>query len=293
MIKPLFKWAGGKKKMIRKYEDEVFKPKDIRCETFVDMFAGAGLMSMWAYENRERLGLKRIIFNDLNDELMHMFRMMREDVGEFIHSCQQREKEYFLAGEEVAKRKEVYLSWRTEYADTPVEGMAKATLLFCMLKTNFNGIWQSRARDGVYYTPFGNGKEVNNFIDPVHIRQFAEMLEFSILTCTSFEETDQPVREFGFEEAFFYADPPYLASFTKYKKKAGELNFGPIETEQLVEFLHEQAGRGASFALSNKQHEFFDKFDEDTITVFRNIKYTASAKDTERATSDEILWTNL
>lgn len=289
MTKPLFKWAGGKRKMLQKYEDEVFTPRGIKCETFVDMFAGAGTMSMWAYENKERLGLKRIVFNDLNDELMRMYAEMQRDVKHFIWACQEREKEYFSVGPEVEKRKEVYLRWRTEYADTPVEGLVQASLLFCMLKTNFNGIWQSRARDGIYYTPFGNGKEKKSFIDPEHIEQFAEMLNIATLTCRSFEHTNE--HEWDPDTAFYYADPPYLASFTKYKKKAGELNFGPNETKQLVEFLHGQAERGSTFALSNKYHELFDGFKG--ITTFKNIKYTASAKDTERATSDEILWTNL
>lgn len=289
MIKPLFKWAGGKRKMLARYEATVMNPEALRCEVFVDMFAGAGIMSLWAYQNRETLGLKKIIFNDLNDELIHMFRCMKEDVELFIYGCEKLQEDYFKAGEEKEDRKRVYLSWRDEYADSGVSGMSKACLLFCMLKTNFNGIWQSRAVDGTYYTPFGTGKEVKHFIDPDQIREFKEMLGMAEITCLSFEETDKNID--NPETAFFYADPPYLASFTKYKKKAGEFSFGLTETENLVGFLHGQAEKGSKFALSNKDHEFFKGFTG--ITHFYNIKYTASAKDTEAATSTEILWSNL
>lgn len=285
---PLFKWAGGKRKMLGKYEKEVFVPSKLKCDVFIDMFAGAGTMSLWAYLNRESLGLKRIILNDINDELIHMYSVMREDVEGFIGTCQELEKEYIKSeGKQI--RKEIYLRWRDEYADKNPDPLMKASLLFCMLKTNFNGIWQSRARDGVYYTPFGNGGEKGNFIEPKEIYVFKAMLDMAEITCKSFEDVDCLPEEY--ENAFFYADPPYLSSFTKYKKKEGEIKFGEPETRKLMDYLDARGVSGAKFALSNKQHEIFNG--REGIVVFRNIKYTASSRDTARATSDEILWTNL
>lgn len=287
-MNPLFKWAGGKKKMLAKYEKDVFEPSELRCEVFVDMFAGAGTMSLWAYLNRERLGLKRIILNDINDELIHMYRVMKEDVSGFIGTCMELETVYFK-GKEKQYRKDVYLCWRDEYADGEPDPLRKASLLFCMLKTNFNGIWQSRARDGIYYTPFGNGNEKDQIIYPEEIHTFKAMLDMAEITCKSFEDVDCLPEEY--ENAFFYADPPYLSSFTKYKKKKGETNFGEEETGKLIGILHDKGMAGAKFALSNKQHDIFNG--REGIVIFRDIKYTASSRDTERAVSDEILWTNL
>lgn len=289
-ITPLFKWAGGKRKMLPRYEG-VFNTKLKPFETFVDMFAGAGIMSLWAYRNKDQYGIKSIIINDINSELIDMYCSIKENFYKFIEVCLVLQEEYFACGEDVSKRKVCYLQWRDLYANNQLEGVVKHATLFCMLKTNFNGIWQSRAADGVYYTPFGNGKEKHNFIDIEALTEFKNMLDMSEIYCGSFEEV---AIDFDLSKSFFYADPPYLSSFTKYKHKAGEPNFGPEETGKLVEYLCEKSSRGAIIALSNKQHEFFDgKCEGFSVELFKNIKYTASRKDTEGATSNEILIHNL
>ena len=44
-MKPLFMWAGGKKKLLKKYEPHL--PQDF--DTYVEPFLGGGAMFIWAY----------------------------------------------------------------------------------------------------------------------------------------------------------------------------------------------------------------------------------------------------
>ena len=82
MMKPLFKWTGGKNKMFGHYAP-YFYPKD-DFETFVDAFCGAGAASIWIASRYPNV---KFILNDFNNEMMSLYRQLSEDGDEFIRKA--------------------------------------------------------------------------------------------------------------------------------------------------------------------------------------------------------------
>ena len=60
-MKPLFKWTGGKGRLLSKYEDVNFFPDSSEFDTFVDLFCGSGAAFLWV---AERYPDKKLIIND-------------------------------------------------------------------------------------------------------------------------------------------------------------------------------------------------------------------------------------
>lgn len=80
MIKPLFMWAGGKTKLIKKYEP-IFE--NIDYSTYVEPFFGGGAVFCWKHADADNL-----IINDLNSELMGICRAISDDHESFIKYIQ-------------------------------------------------------------------------------------------------------------------------------------------------------------------------------------------------------------
>ena len=49
-MKPLFMWAGGKTKLIKKYKEKGVLPNHF--DSYIEPFLGGGAMFIWAYEKR-------------------------------------------------------------------------------------------------------------------------------------------------------------------------------------------------------------------------------------------------
>ena len=47
MTKPLYKWTGGKGRLLKKYTNLGFFPDPSEFDTFVDLFFGAGAVTCW------------------------------------------------------------------------------------------------------------------------------------------------------------------------------------------------------------------------------------------------------
>ena len=69
-MKPLFKWTGGKGRLLSKYTDANFFPDASQFDVFVDLFCGSGATFLWV---AERYPDKKLIINDLNTELITMY----------------------------------------------------------------------------------------------------------------------------------------------------------------------------------------------------------------------------
>ena len=77
-MKPLFMWAGGKTRLIKKYKKRGVLPRTI--EHYVEPFMGAGAMFVWAY-NRNRDAT--FVLNDYNKYIMSIYKTIRDDCSNF------------------------------------------------------------------------------------------------------------------------------------------------------------------------------------------------------------------
>ena len=149
MTKPLFKWTGGKGRLFDKYEKLGFFPHPDEFDTFVDLFFGAGAVTCWVHDLYPD---KPIIINDLNSELVFMYRQIRDNWSQFLEEYTRTFNRFLDTP--IDKRKALYNAYKKDYCwqyDCLTDVELAATLLV-LLKTNFNGIWQSYIMYGRRYS---------------------------------------------------------------------------------------------------------------------------------------------
>jgi site-specific DNA-adenine methylase len=286
MVNAIFKFAGGKGKMLGLYEPFFRGLKSPG--VFIDYFGGTGIVSIWF---AKMYPYAHVILNEKSEEIYNLWVTIRDEYTDFMTHLkdldakyslirQQYKPEYIigvtkggnkkktLVGPVYENRKEMYLSLRDRYANKQIESKAeKYATLYFMLRTNNNGWWQSRACDGIYYTPFGNGNEVGSIIKLDALNEFHHMSQrFSLVNN---DYIDLIVSE---SNSVHYFDPPYINSSTKF---SGE--FTARETKSLCDRIARLAAQGATVFFSNKTHNMF----EERLTQLRfetfNVRYTASA----------------
>ena len=260
MAKPLYKWTGGKGRLLQKYTDLGFFPEISQFDTFVDLFFGGGAVTCWV---AERYPEKKIIINDLNTEMMSLMSQMRDNWQEF-RDHYLRVVEVFLNTPE-NKRKALYNCYKKRYAWN-YEWLSEAEIaanLLVMMKTNFNGIWQGYIMyGGRYSTPPGHINYKPSLFDIEKVEQFRDVLLRATLYNRSFEEVPIP------EHSWVFADPPYRDTRKMYSDQ-----FDDNLQSQLAAFLQSQ---DCLYAESNKEigDGFWEAHFPDAQIHFLDHKYT-------------------
>ena len=202
MTKPLFKWTGGKGRLLQKYTDFNFFPDPSEFDTFVDLFFGAGAVSCWV---ADKYPDKNLIINDLNTEMVNVYQQIRDNWDQFRDSYLRVVSD--MLDTSLDKRKEKWLEMKHkycwEYKDMSMVDQA-ACLLF-MLKTNFNGIWVSHYKKWNlrFGTPPGHMYFKESAFDISVVERFRDMLLRATVYNLPFDCVPIPDR------AWVYADPPY------------------------------------------------------------------------------------
>ena len=278
MIKPPFKWAGGKTKMLKAYEP-LIQDALRTSEVFIDAFFGAGAMSLYVYDLYPHIDIVAI---EHNAEMTAVYKAMG-NIDAFIEELDKIAKPYEAASFE--ERYDYYYAQRERYAFGDNSDIVSAALLFFMLRTCFNGIWVTRVFLGNKFgTPVGGRKE-RKVYDETQLREFADFLKNITFITGDFEEARKHVKG----ESFIYCDPPYRDSFTPYGG-----GFDDSEQTRLVLFMDEMADNAHNVAMSNKLgHDDF--WDNSAIRNWNrhlfNVKYTAT-RSAEAKKAVEVLFTN-
>ena len=260
MVKPLFKWTGGKGRLLQKYTDLGFFPDPSQFDTFVDLFFGAGAVTCWVADMYPD---KNLIINDLNTEMMTIMFQMRNNWTEF--------RDHYLRITEVFlntpqdRRKALYNCYKKRYA-WKYQWLSEAELaanLLVMMKTNFNGIWQSYIMYGRRYsTPPGHINYKPSIFDVNKLEEFRDvLLRATVLNC-SFEDVIIP------ERSWVFADPPYRDTKKMYSDQ-----FTDELQSQLAAHLQSQ---DCLYAESNKEigDGFWTSHFTDAQIHFLDHKYT-------------------
>ena len=260
MAKPLFKWTGGKGRLLRKYTDLNFFPEADQFDTFVDLFFGGGAVTMWV---AEKYPDKKLIINDLNSEMMNMLLQIRNNWSEF--------RDHYLRVSEVFintpqdRRKALYNCYKKRYAWN-YKWLSEAEIaanLLVMLKTNFNGIWQGyKMYGGRYSTPPGHVNYKYSLFDIEKVEQFRDVLLRATVYNRSFEDVPIP------PNSWVFADPPYRDTKKMYSDQ-----FTDELQSRLAAHLQSQ---NCLYAESNKEigDGFWTSHFTDAQIHFLDHKYT-------------------
>ncbi len=220
--KPVVKWAGGKRQLLEQfntlYPDAL---NNNQIDKYVEPFVGGGAVF---FELLNRFEFKEIILNDINEELILTYRIIKEEVDDLIELLREYEEEYIHLSLE--KRKDYYYKKRTlfntekkeiDYDNIDQNTVKHASNFIFLNRTCFNGLYRQNKK-GEFNVPIGRYKKPT-ICDKEGLETASQSFENCILISSDFEKTEQYIDK----RTFVYMDPPYrplpgTPRFTKYSK---------------------------------------------------------------------------
>lgn len=290
--RPFIKWVGGKTQLL----DEVRKslPCDFASRKhvkYVEPFVGGGAVMFWILQ--EYPNIERAVINDINQELICTYRVIKENVEELIAVLAHIQDEYIPLGAE--ERKAYFLEKRARFNTKKTTPVETAALFIFLNRTCFNGLYRVNSK-GEFNVP--HGKYVNPRIcDAENLRSCSKVLQKVEILCGDFAETGR----YAGPNTLFYFDPPYkpiteTSSFTSYTKEG----FNDDEQIRLRDFCDQISKEKALFVASNSDpkdvnpsENFFDTlynhFVIKRVSAARMINSDASG----RGTISELMISNV
>ena len=275
MVKPLFKWTGGKNRLHEKYANLNFFPESSEFDTFVDLFTGGMAVSLWV---AERYPDKKLIINDLNTELVTMYLHIRNEWDKFLPYYEKYVKEFMVGTPK--ERKALYDSYKPIYAFEyeKYDPIDISALLLVMLKTNFNGIWKNYIKwNNRYSTPAGTMTYKEGLFDVGNLIQFRDVLRRSEVLNLSYADVVIP------ERSWVFADPPYRDSEKMYSDQ-----FDDNDQIELSEYILKH---DCLYAESNKEigDGFWNRLYPEENINYLDHKYTCGQGDSTKHVTEVLI----
>ena len=271
LVAPVVKWAGGKRQIL----DEITKYIPDEFSTYYEPFLGGGAVLF-------ELQPEKAVVNDINQELMNIYQVIKENVDELIEDLKKHknEREYFYKIREFDRDTERY---------SRLSRVERASRFIYLNKTCYNGLFRVN-KSGEFNAPFGNYKNPN-IVNENTLRAVSEYFNRAniIFTCQDFEAALQSAEKGD----FVYLDPPYdpvseTASFTEYDK--GGFDRGEqIRLKKVCDKLNE---KGIKFLLSNSATDFIMDLYKDYKIKIIKAKRAINSKPDRRGDVDELLVMN-
>lgn len=283
MYKNPFNYIGAKYKLLPQLLP--LFPKDI--DTFVDLFGGSGEVSF-------NVDAKKIVYNEKCKPLVTIFNNMDEN---FL-----TEVEDIIAKWGLTKTsKEEFLSLRQYYNENLgwLSERENAVILYCLMVHAFNYQIAFNSK-GEYNMPSGAGR---SYFSPRLKSKLSGYItrktQLNILfSDQDFQNVDVPT--LCGDNAFIYADPPYLITVGAYERDYF-CKWSEDYERLLLKYLDDLNDKGFKFALSNvmehkgKTNEILKnwatKYNVHHLDIdYKNCNYQTKVKTTN--SSDEVLITN-
>ena len=243
LAKPFVKWVGGKTQLLEEVQKSL--PADLHlCNelTYIEPFVGGGAVLFWILQKYPNI--KRAIINDINEELICTYRVIKNKVEDLISFLDTIQNQYISLNTE--ERKDYFLEKRKCFNSKKSSDIETAALFIFLNRTCFNGLYRVNSK-GEFNVP--HGKYTNPKIcDKDNLKLVSNLLQKVEILCGDFEKTEI----YAGENSIFYLDPPYkplseTSSFTSYTKSG----FDDEEQLRLRDFCTRIAQQKAQFVASN------------------------------------------
>lgn len=287
-ISPIF-YMGNKRKLIKKGLIDLF-PKEIN--TFVDIFAGSGIVSMNTKANN-------YIINDIDNNLFKLYSLFKyNDAEEIIKHINSRIDEFSLARErtkrnefkdkeKIEKYKKAYMDFRKYYNENK-NILDFYTLMFYSFSQQFRF-----NNKGDFNMPCGN-----DCFTETNAQYIKEGCDFFKKDCVGIYNAN--FKDFNMDilkaDDFVYIDPPYLNTVAVYNENNG---WNEEDEKVLYDFCEQLNEKNIKFGMSNvfinkgKKHEMLINWCEEkgwNVYSFDKFTYTACGKGNSNA--KEVFITN-
>ncbi len=243
--RPFLKWAGGKSQLLNQLG--AYLPQQISEEpfTYIEPFVGGGAMLFYMLQHF--CNIRKAVINDVNEDLILTYRIIKDDVEALITNLDKYEKDY-LAITDQEGRSQIFYEVRERYNQHLGDSIERASHLIFLNKTCFNGLYRVNRR-GQFNVPFG--KYANPTIcNAKLLRADSQLLQSAqvVISQGDYAQTVQHIDGL----TFVYLDPPYrpldaTSSFTAYSKG----DFNDDDQRALAAFCHQLSERGCFWMESN------------------------------------------
>jgi len=271
LVAPVLKWVGGKRQLIDTFSPLLPKRITSYCEPFV----GGGALLFY-------LQPSVAIINDINIELIGVYKVIRDNVDELIEELKKykNEADFFYSIRDWDRDREKYET---------LSNIEKAARILYLNKTCYNGLYRVN-NAGEFNSPFGHYRNPNIINEPV-LRAVSAYFNGTkvIFSSRDYALVLSEVKK----GTFVYLDPPYdpvsdTSSFTGYTKSG----FSKEEQIRLRECCDELDNRGVKFMLSNSATPFImEQYSDYNITVV-HAKRAINSVGSKRGDVDEIVVRN-
>lgn len=247
-MKPLLKWAGGKRHIVKTLER--YLPRDWSKGTYYEPFVGGAALYL-------HLKPTRALVADLNPWLVRFYQDVRNKPKELVVGI--REIADAFDSKSLATKKDFYLGLRTKFNEAAVS-LESSVLLFALNKLCFNGLYRENSK-GKFNVPFGQKVRFPS-VSEGEFSMASEIFSGASIMLSDFEES---VSDAG-KGDFVYFDPPYVplsatASFTSYSSEG----FGVDSQKRLASTMFQLKKKGVRAMTSNS-------FTEQTTEIFRGLR---------------------
>ena len=232
--KPFIKWAGGKSQLLDQFTP--LFPKQFN--NYFEPFTGSAAVFFYLYTLRETgtISFKNARLTDLNDELILVYKTVRDNVDELIS---------LLASHRQSHNKEYYYHVRSVKPET-LSDTERAARFIYLNKTCFNGLYRVN-RSGQFNVPMGSYKNPQIFNEG-ELRSASESLRGVDLAVANYADVLLHAKSGD----FFYFDPPYLPiSKTSYFTGYTKYPFAEKEQQELKDVFLQLDKSGCKVMLSN------------------------------------------
>ena len=270
--RPFVKWAGGKSRLAPKIAS--FFPEYYN--DYYEPFLGSGAVYF-------EIAPQRGILNDLNANLIEVYKSIKQNPRGLIREMKLIEKEYNSL-KTLEEKAEYYYGIREEYNHNKIDRLKKAGFFVFLNKAGWNGMYRENSL-GYYNIPFGK-KENLKLFDEQNIISVSRNIQKMKFTTLDYKDAVKSANKGD----LIYFDPPYFplsktASFTDYQKKG----FSEQDQKELHGLAVDLVKRGCYVVVSNsncrKTLDLYKDFEIKKIIVSRTI----GAKVATRGKIEEIV----
>ena len=274
MIKPLIKWAGGKRQLLSRLQDRL----PDRWGTYYEPFIGGGaLLAELASQHR----LSEAVIGDLNPELINFYSVVKNKPENLLLA---------LSHEKFRNDEIAFNQLKAEFntlIGTKKNAVERAALLVYLNKHSFNGLWRVN-RKGKYNVPFGRHAKLTLPVKD-SLMKFSHMLKDVTILHADFAKIVRNAKKGD----LVYFDPPYhpvsrTANFTDYTLNG----FGFEDQKRLKKVVTNLSDKGVFVMLSNSKvpeiEQLYEGFTIQTVEAKRFINCNGE----RRSGAFEIIVTN-
>ncbi len=234
----------------------------------IEPFAGSAAVFM----NTE---YKRVLLADTNADLIHLYRLLKEESAEFINYASKLFTPEYNEAEQ-------YYAFRAEF-NASKNPRRKSALFIYLNRHGYNGLCRYNAKGG-YNVPFGRYKKP--YFPAIEMQEFSRKSKNAEFKIADFREVMRAAKVGD----VVYCDPPYVplsktSNFTSYGAKL----FGEAEQKELAELAKELSARGVPVIISNHDTDFTRAIYADAKLTHFDVQRFISSNGKNRGRARELL----